>query len=176
MEWVAISFSRGSSQPRDQTHVSCIAGRFFTVWAMREAPFLANMVAKVASRNWVYIAVCLLLNRNLKEKWLALLVLKIDIDVWIDHGGLGLGGVSVFLLAMCGSHIHRGDRLSPSQISWNVYPVVKKCSDIRRGKGDVGRAQEQISIASVINLICMTAVCDGYFLLTLQTRKLTYTS
>ena len=31
--WVAISFSRGSSWPRDQTQVSCIAGRFFTVWA-----------------------------------------------------------------------------------------------------------------------------------------------
>ena len=30
LEWVAISFSRGSSQPRDQTRVSCIAGRFFT--------------------------------------------------------------------------------------------------------------------------------------------------
>ena len=30
LEWVATSFSRGSSQPRDQTHVSCIAGRFFT--------------------------------------------------------------------------------------------------------------------------------------------------
>ena len=30
LEWVAISFSRGSSQPRDQTWVSCIAGRFFT--------------------------------------------------------------------------------------------------------------------------------------------------
>ena len=29
LEWVAISFSRGSSQPRDQTRVSCIAGRFF---------------------------------------------------------------------------------------------------------------------------------------------------
>ena len=26
LEWAAISFSRGSSQPRDQTHVSCIAG------------------------------------------------------------------------------------------------------------------------------------------------------
>ena len=37
LEWVAISFSRGSSQPRDQTWVSCIAGRFFTVWATREA-------------------------------------------------------------------------------------------------------------------------------------------
>ena len=33
LEWVAISFSTGSSQPRDQTHVSCVscsAGRFFT--------------------------------------------------------------------------------------------------------------------------------------------------
>ena len=35
--WVAFLFSRGSSQPRDQTQVSCIAGRFFTSWATREA-------------------------------------------------------------------------------------------------------------------------------------------
>ena len=31
LEWVAIPSSRGSSQPRDQTWVSCITGRFFTV-------------------------------------------------------------------------------------------------------------------------------------------------
>ena len=37
LEWVAISFSRGSSQPRDWTQVSHIAGRRFTVWATREA-------------------------------------------------------------------------------------------------------------------------------------------
>ena len=37
LEWVAISFSRGSSQPRDWTQVSCIADRRFTVWATREA-------------------------------------------------------------------------------------------------------------------------------------------
>ena len=30
LAWVAIPFSRGSSQPKDQTQVSCIAGRFFT--------------------------------------------------------------------------------------------------------------------------------------------------
>ena len=36
LEWVAISFSRGSSQPRDQTWVSCVAGRFFTTWDTRE--------------------------------------------------------------------------------------------------------------------------------------------
>ena len=38
LECVTFPFSRGSSQPRDQTHVSCIAGRFFTSWATREAP------------------------------------------------------------------------------------------------------------------------------------------
>ena len=37
LEWVAISFSRGSSQPRNQTWVFCTAGRFFTDWAIREA-------------------------------------------------------------------------------------------------------------------------------------------
>ena len=30
LEWVAFPFSRGSSQPRDRTQVSCIASRFFT--------------------------------------------------------------------------------------------------------------------------------------------------
>ena len=38
LEWVAISFSRGSSRPRDWTQVSCIAGRRFTIWATWEAP------------------------------------------------------------------------------------------------------------------------------------------
>ena len=33
LEWVAIPFSRGSSQPRDRAQIFCLAGRFFTVWA-----------------------------------------------------------------------------------------------------------------------------------------------
>ena len=37
LEWVAISFSRGSSQPRDQTQVSHIVNGFFTSWTTREA-------------------------------------------------------------------------------------------------------------------------------------------
>ena len=36
--WVATTSSRRSSQLRDQTQVSCLARRFFTVWATREAP------------------------------------------------------------------------------------------------------------------------------------------
>ena len=36
LEWIAISFPRGSSQPRDQTQVSRIGGRRFNLWATRE--------------------------------------------------------------------------------------------------------------------------------------------
>ena len=36
LEWVVFPFSRGSSQPRDRTQLSHIAGRFFTSWATRE--------------------------------------------------------------------------------------------------------------------------------------------
>ena len=37
MEWVAMPSSQGSSQPRDRTQVFHVAGRFFTIWANREA-------------------------------------------------------------------------------------------------------------------------------------------
>ena len=37
LKWAAFLFSRRSSQPRDWTQVSCIAGKFFTMWATREA-------------------------------------------------------------------------------------------------------------------------------------------
>ena len=38
LEWVVYPFSSGSSWPRNWTGVSCIAGRFFTNWAIRETP------------------------------------------------------------------------------------------------------------------------------------------
>ena len=56
LEWVAISFSRGSSQPGDQTWVSCTAGRFFTAWASREVlrllPFSSGSVAQSCPTLW----------------------------------------------------------------------------------------------------------------------------
>ena len=36
LEWVAISFTSGSSRPRDRTRVSCIAGRRLNLWAPDE--------------------------------------------------------------------------------------------------------------------------------------------
>ena len=38
LEWVVIPFSRRSSQPRDQTQVSWIASRFFTIWVTSQSP------------------------------------------------------------------------------------------------------------------------------------------
>ena len=49
LEWVAIPFSRESSQPRDQTQVSYVAGRFFTSWAIRKA--CQNLVSMGFSRQ-----------------------------------------------------------------------------------------------------------------------------
>ena len=49
LEWVAIPFSRGSSLPRDQTWVSCTPGRFFTIWATREALRPRDLTSK----EWV---------------------------------------------------------------------------------------------------------------------------
>ena len=47
LEWVAYPFSRGSSWPRNQTGVSCISGRFFTNWVMREALTLCKSWIKI---------------------------------------------------------------------------------------------------------------------------------
>ena len=50
LEWVAVPFFRGSSQPKERTQVSRIAGGFFTVWATREAlvsqtePFILTLL------------------------------------------------------------------------------------------------------------------------------------
>ena len=49
LEWVAISSSRGSSQARDRTRVSCIAGGFFTSWATREAHWMAYLCSVTQS-------------------------------------------------------------------------------------------------------------------------------
>ena len=54
LEWVAISFSRGSSQPRDQTWVSCTAGRFFTIWATREAHWQSTIYPLASETRHIF--------------------------------------------------------------------------------------------------------------------------
>ena len=49
LEWVAFPFSRGSSQPRDRTQVSLIAGGFFTSWATEEAQEYWSILESISS-------------------------------------------------------------------------------------------------------------------------------
>ena len=53
--WVAYIFSRGSSQPRDQTQVSHIAGRFFTNWATTLGVQKEHRRQKQEQRIWTPI-------------------------------------------------------------------------------------------------------------------------
>ena len=53
LEWVTISFSTGSSQPRDWTCVSCIAGQLFTIWATREVTVIKNLPAMQETQAWL---------------------------------------------------------------------------------------------------------------------------
>ena len=58
LEWVAIPFSRESSQPRDWTWVSYITGRFFTIWATRETTPPKKKIYKYIythAKSWTWL-------------------------------------------------------------------------------------------------------------------------
>ena len=54
LEWVAIPFSRESSQPRNETQVSHITCRFFTIWATREGPGAKKKKIKIKIKKKQY--------------------------------------------------------------------------------------------------------------------------
>ena len=65
LEWVAYTISSRSSWPRNQTGVSCIAGRFFTNWAIREAPLPRNLLQNLhclrsvdGGKRWEEVSSC----------------------------------------------------------------------------------------------------------------------
>ena len=71
LEWVAIPFSRGSSQPRDWTQVSHIAGGFFAIWATREAP--TNIIYSVIYTyifSYIYIYIQLYIHIFISSSFL----------------------------------------------------------------------------------------------------------
>ena len=58
LEWVAYPFSSRSSWPRYQTKVSCIAGRFFTNWAIREDPRYRRQNVNLYADFWLHEGQC----------------------------------------------------------------------------------------------------------------------
>ena len=117
-ECVAIPFSRGSSQLRDWTQVSHIAGRFFTIWASREALLKLYIYGNVVSRNGELLLlevfqstgedlVCCL------KKWWVVITRGISTNWW------GLSGVTVTrTLASYGQLVSCGWRGRFNSGSW----------------------------------------------------------
>ena len=67
LEWVAISFSRGSSQPWDRTQVSCIAGRCFNLWATREGSFQMSQLFTSGGQSVGVSASASVLSMNIQD-------------------------------------------------------------------------------------------------------------
>ena len=93
LEWVAISFSRGSSWPRDPTWVSRIAGRRFTHWATREAlrdpklswTFLVTCSKEVLGGTCTCVLVCELMLRS-SDTWYTRCMMYSLMQVYIYLG------------------------------------------------------------------------------------------
>ena len=62
LEWVAISFSRISSQPRDWNWISRIVNRCFTIWATREPFILVGLRTHLSTTEGFWLKVCLFLS------------------------------------------------------------------------------------------------------------------
>ena len=69
-EWVAIPFSMGPSWLRNQIQVSCVAGRFFTIWATREASrYLSIWICPHVLHVWLLFCVSSYVNIHEKESF-----------------------------------------------------------------------------------------------------------
>ena len=118
LEWVAISFSRGSSWPRDWTQVSCIAGGFFTVWATREdCQITARILIQESLVSW-----------GQSSRWNGFVVGVVQSlsHVW-DHQGNNTPGFLVLhhFLELDQIHVHWvGDTIQPSHPLSSPSPPV----------------------------------------------------
>ena len=82
LEWVAMLSSRGSSQPRDETQVSHVAGGFFTDRATREAQFVGRILYTLI---WIWFHLhCVLflvpLSTLFSLNW------ELDLETWLNLG------------------------------------------------------------------------------------------
>ena len=91
LEWVAFPFSRGSSQTRDQTQISCIAGRFFTSWATREfqeyssgLPALLQGIFLTQESNWGLLHCRWILYQPSYQEWPSI-YLSIDQLIYLSN-------------------------------------------------------------------------------------------
>ena len=125
LEWVAISSSEWSSQPRDRTHVSCVscvAGGFFTCWAIRKASLCVYLI--YFWLHWIFVAACGLSLVAVSGGYSLVAVLGLLIAVAslvVEHGLQNAGPVVVVHMFSCPTScgIFQDERLN--RLHWQVY-------------------------------------------------------
>ena len=75
VEWVAMPFSRRSSQLRDRTPITCSTGRFFTIWATREIYIITYYICKA------YI-LCMYVHLYICKAYFRVSTLHLNIILW----------------------------------------------------------------------------------------------
>ena len=123
LEWVAISFSRGSSWPRDQTQDSCTACRHFNLWAILVGYSLNQFPLLSGNTNELYFPACVQLDMII---WL-----KSGSELWIcaisrsEYKSFSHAGIYNFFLLLLDEcqkreRAPRRKSLGPSIIFWRV--------------------------------------------------------
>ena len=105
LEWVAIPFSKGPSQPRDQTQVSFIAHRFFAVWATREQTANIRWIIKKAREFQKNIYFC-----------------------FTDYAK----ALTVWITTNCGKFLKKWEYQTTLPVSWETCMQVKKQQKAKR--------------------------------------------
>ena len=126
LEWVAVSFSRGSSWPRDQTCVSCIAGRFFTT----ESPGKHQIRSDQSLSH-----VLLLWHHRLYIPWNSLGQNTMVGNLFLLQGVFPTQGSNPGLLHCRQILSHLSHQRSPRILEWVAYPLSKGSSQPRNGAG-----------------------------------------
>ena len=119
LEWVAISFSRGSSQLRDQTQVSSITERLFTIWTTREFPKGVINKSKILCP---YIRLTGRSTKRTRRRWTkcSFFLSHLSLHLFPEAGGqwqFGWGGEIHSLL--CGG---AGD-----PVRWALHSLILHC-------------------------------------------------
>ena len=101
LEWIAISFYWGSSQPRDWTRVSCSVGRFFTIWATKVYLFI-SLGGTVFPNAFVVHVLCARIYFSLQGR-----------SMWLKHGQSGLW---IYLTPVIGSRLYHVTLIGPIKV------------------------------------------------------------
>ena len=124
LEWLVIPVSWGSSWRRGQTHF-CIAGRFFTIWATREALLMQRPTQWQCFRISGYFICYFIRSENCNASPISCSVYVRIIPSFIKHVAEShLKNLKLIFLLFCPDSVIQNTVLVPSMAKWEARPLL----------------------------------------------------